>query len=50
LAIKQATDFGGQTMKTTAKNGRKTRNKTDKELLRDTKKAAGRALHKINGK
>ncbi len=37
-------------MKTTVKKGKKTRNKTGKEMLRDTKKAAGKMMRKITGK
>lgn len=37
-------------MKTTVKKGRKTRNKTVKEMMRDTRKAAGNMMRKITGK
>ncbi len=37
-------------MKTTVKKGKKTRNKTGKELLRDTKKAGGKMMRKLTGK
>jgi len=37
-------------VKTTVKKGKKTRNKTGKELLRDTKKAAGKTLRQLTGK
>ena len=40
----------GENMKTTVKKGKKTRNKTAKELLRDTKKAAGSMKRKLLGK
>jgi hypothetical protein len=38
------------TVKTTVKKGKKTRNKTAKEMLRDTKKAAGSLKRKVLGK
>ena len=37
-------------MKTTVKKGRKTRKKTGKEMLRDTKKAAGKLMRQVTGK
>jgi hypothetical protein len=49
-AIGAGDETSGACMKTTVKKGKKVRNKTAKEMLRDTKKAAGSLKRKILGK